>query len=318
MRGIEAGDRGVLARAVTLVESTRPADQAVTEELLAKLAPRTGAAMRIGISGPPGAGKSTLIDALGTHALDVGKRVAVLAIDPSSTTTGGSILGDKTRMPHLTSDARAFVRPSPASGHYGGVAPRTREAMLVCEAFGFDVVIVETVGVGQSEAQVAAMVDTFLLLALPNAGDELQGIKRGIMEAADIVAVTKADGSNVAAARTAVRDLTAALRLMRRRSQAWRPQACSVSALAQLGISELWALLVEHRRALQDSNGLESLRRSQLKEWLWSEVRRRLASELERDQEVHARAVALEEAAARGESSVLGAARAIVELFRGH
>src|SRR5829696_4993615 len=246
-----AGDRRALARAITLAESTRPDHRAEAEALLAEVLPRSGAAVRVGISGAPGAGKSTLIEALGTHLVAEGQRVAVLAVDPSSTRSGGSILGDKTRMEQLTRSPDAFVRPSPTGGTLGGVARRTREAMLLCEAAGFDVVLVETVGVGQSEVKVAAMVDLFLVIVAPGGGDELQGIKRGIMELADLVVVNKADGDLAPAARQAEADHRHALGLLRPRFEGWRPPVLSCSARTGTGVDAVWAAVLEHRSTLE-------------------------------------------------------------------
>lgn len=316
-RGILAHRRGVLARAITLVESVREADRVVAEQLVSRLAPRTGRARRVGISGPPGVGKSTLIEALGTHVLEQGLSLAVLAIDPSSATSGGSILGDKTRMPRLAVDPRAFVRPSPAAEHLGGVARKTREAMLLCEAFGFDVVFVETIGVGQSEVEVASMVDTFLLLALPGAGDELQGIKRGIMEAVDVVAVNKADGDNLPRARIAVRDLSAALRFVRPRFASFRQRALMVSSVEGTGIDGLWEVLLEHRRTIEESGELASLRRRQMKRWFWSEIEEHLRNALVARADVASLAASLEAEVEQGRVGAGAAARRVVDLFRG-
>src|SRR5947208_3828114 len=232
------GDRRALARAITRVESTRADHRAEAEALLAEVLPHVGGAMRVGISGAPGAGKSTFIEALGLHLVERDHRVAVLAVDPSSTRSGGSILGDKTRMEELTRSPHAFVRPSPTSGTLGGVARRTREALLLCEAAGFDVVLVETVGVGQSEVKVAAMVDLFLVLVAPGGGDELQGLKRGIMELADLVVVNKADGDLAATAAHTAADYAAALHLVRPRTPVWTPRVLTCSALTGLGIPE--------------------------------------------------------------------------------
>src|SRR5829696_3615620 len=244
-----AGDRRALARAITLAESTRPDHRAEAEALLAEVLPRSGAAVRVGISGAPGAGKSTLIEALGTHLVAEGQRVAVLAVDPSSTRSGGSILGDKTRMEQLTRSPDAFVRPSPTGGTLGGVARRTREAMLLCEAAGFDVVLVETVGVGQSEVKVAAMVDLFLVIVAPGGGDELQGIKRGIMELADLIVVNKADGDLAPAAGRAASDLRHAVHLLRPKRASWEVDVLTASALTGAGIAELWeAIEAAHDR----------------------------------------------------------------------
>ncbi len=315
-RGILARDRGVLARAITLVESRRDDDRAQAEELVARLSPRTGGAVRVGISGVPGVGKSTFIEALGMYLVEAGKTVAVLAVDPSSATTGGSILGDKTRMPQLAVEPRAFVRPSPAGGELGGVAGRTREAMLVCEAFGFDVVLVETVGVGQSEAAVADMVDCFLLLALPGAGDELQGLKRGVMELVDIVAVNKADGDNVSRAKRAMRDIKAALQYQRRRFSGWEPTVFAVSALTGAGVADLWSAVEAHRRAIEGSGELAALRREQAKRWLWSLIRSGLEQAFREHAGVSPALSAVEAAVEAGTTSPPRGARELLAAFR--
>ncbi|WP_194165207.1 methylmalonyl Co-A mutase-associated GTPase MeaB [Deinococcus terrestris] len=257
-----AGDRRALARAITLTESTRPDHEAQAQALLSELLPHTGRSIRVGLTGVPGVGKSTLIEALGLHLTDGGHRVAVLAVDPSSARTGGSIMGDKTRMPRLTVHPHAYIRPSPSRGTLGGVARRTREAILLCEAAGYDVVLVETVGVGQSETQVAAMTDLFVLLTLPNAGDELQGIKRGIMELADLCVVNKADTDPKAATR-AQTELTAALRLLTPRGASWRPHALQASAATGAGIPELWAAVGAYRETVD----IPARRREQTGAW---------------------------------------------------
>ncbi|NUP11190.1 MAG: methylmalonyl Co-A mutase-associated GTPase MeaB [Polyangiaceae bacterium] len=316
-RGIRARDRGVLARAITLVESSRDDDRRAAEELVGRLLPGAGRARRIGISGAPGVGKSTLIESLGTHLLDLGLTLAVLAVDPSSRATGGSILGDKTRMPRLAADPRAYVRPSPAGTELGGVARNTREALLVCETFGCDVIFVETVGVGQSETEVAEMVDTFLLLTLGGAGDDLQGIKRGIMELVDIAAVNKADGDGLPAARRAARDLSSALRFMRRRFDAWEPKATTVSGKTGEGIDALWAMLIAHRDAIEASGELLTLRRSQARRALWRDVERALVADLRARADVAARLADLEAKVEAGEVSPSAAARELVMLVRG-
>ncbi|MEE9562590.1 MAG: methylmalonyl Co-A mutase-associated GTPase MeaB, partial [Thermoanaerobaculia bacterium] len=243
VRGIQEFDRGILARAITLVESRKPEDMALAQELLVRLMAQTGDAVRVGITGVPGVGKSTFIDALGTRLIDDGHRVAVLAVDPSSSISGGSILGDKSRMPRLAAAAEAFIRPSPNALSLGGVTRRTRETMLLCEAAGFDVILVETVGVGQSETVVADMVDCFLVLVLAGAGDELQGIKKGIIELADLVAVNKADGDNLERAQLAKRDYAAALRYLGARPTSWEPRVVTVSGLTGAGMAELWELV---------------------------------------------------------------------------
>jgi LAO/AO transport system kinase len=270
--GVRSGDRRALAKAITLIESTRVDHQDAAQRLLEQLLPDTGRGARIGVSGVPGVGKSTFIEAFGLYLIDQGKHVAVLAIDPSSTRSGGSILGDKTRMQRLSVAPAAFIRPSPAGRSLGGVARRTREAMLVCEAAGFDAVIVETVGVGQSEYTVASMVDFFLVLMLPGAGDELQGIKKGILELADALAVNKADGDNLRRAERAVAEYRSALRLFRPSSASWTPPVVSVSALESRGMDEVWAIIEDHGRRLGASGELEAKRRQQRQSWLWTMI----------------------------------------------
>jgi LAO/AO transport system kinase len=270
--GVLAGNRRALAKAITLVESTRDDHQRAAQRLLEHLLPATGRAHRVGISGVPGVGKSTFIEAFGLHLVERGRRVAVLAVDPSSARSGGSILGDKTRMQRLSVSPQAFIRPSPSAGSLGGVARRTREAMLVCEAAGYDVVLVETVGVGQSEYAVASMVDFFLVLMLAGAGDELQGMKKGILELADALAINKADGDNVARAQRAAAELQAALRLFRPRSAHWEPPVLQVSALEQRGMDAVWDAIQRHRTALESTGELHEKRRQQQRDWLWAMV----------------------------------------------
>jgi LAO/AO transport system kinase len=266
------GDRRALARAITLVESTRADHRREAEALLTEVLPTTGQARRVGISGSPGSGKSTLIEALGLHVIDRGHAVAVLAVDPSSTRSGGSILGDKTRMGELTQRGEAFVRPSPTGGTLGGVARRTREAMLLCEAAGFDVVLIETVGTGQSEVAVEGMVDCFLVLVGPGSGDELQGIKRGIIELADIVAVTKADGELKRAADATAGEYASALRLLRPKHVEWTPSVVRCSAVTGAGIGQLWDAVVALGDALAASGALTRRRAEQARAWLWGEI----------------------------------------------
>lgn len=270
--GVLAGDRRSLARAITLVESSRADHREAAESLLEAVLPHTGDAVRLGISGAPGVGKSTFIEALGTHVTRLGEQLAVLAVDPSSKRSGGSILGDKTRMEQLAREPLAFIRPSPSGGTLGGVARRTREAMLLCEAAGFGVVLVETVGVGQSELAVADMVDLFVLLVSPGGGDELQGIKRGIMELADLVVVTKADGDLETAARHACADHKRALQLLRRPHPELEPTAMLVSSTQHHGVDEVWNRIATDHDRLRASGGLDRLRATQRTAWLWSEV----------------------------------------------
>ena len=268
--GVLRGDRVLLAQAITLVESGLEADRDRSRQLLARLAAHGKSAHRVGISGVPGVGKSTLIEALGLRLVERGQRVAVLAVDPSSTLSGGSILGDKSLMNALAQCDEAFIRPSPSAATLGGVARRTREALQLCEAAGFDVVLVETVGVGQSETSVADMVDLFVVLTLPGAGDELQGIKKGILEHADIIAVNKADGERVQLARASVADHAAALHDTRAEADHWTPCALAVSAQTGEGLDELWDLAQKHQRALSAAGVLEEKRRAQRARWMWN------------------------------------------------
>jgi len=312
-RQLVDGDRRALARAITLAESTRADHRADAEELLAEILPHSGKAVRVGISGSPGAGKSTFIEAFGMHVVELGHRVAVLAVDPSSARTGGSILGDKTRMEQLVRSPHAFVRPSPTAGALGGVARRTREAMLLCEAAGFDVVLVETVGVGQSEVDVAAMVDLFMVLVSPGGGDELQGIKRGIMELADLVVVNKADGALLATARGTAADYSAALHLIRPRTRAWSPRALTCSALTGTGVAEVWQAVTEFHVALADE--LPALRAEQNRAWMWSEVTGSILESLHADSDVAGLAERLEHEVGAGVLTPAAAARMVVEAF---
>jgi len=311
-----AGDRRALARAITLVESTRSDHRREATALLDEVLPRTGGSVRVGISGTPGAGKSTFIEALGLHLVDRAHRVAVLAVDPSSGRSGGSILGDKTRMGELTRRDEAFVRPSPTGGTLGGVARRTREALLLCEAAEFDVVVVETVGVGQSEAAVASMVDVFVLVLAPGAGDELQGIKRGVIELADIVAVNKADGDLAATAKAVAADYASALRLVRPRTPGWEPRVLLVSALEGRGVDELWRVLEEFRTSMDESGALERRRAEQAREWMWAEVSESLLESLRHDDRVAALAEQLEGEVAAGSVSPSAAAQQMLRAFR--
>ncbi|MEM9290535.1 MAG: methylmalonyl Co-A mutase-associated GTPase MeaB [Acidobacteriota bacterium] len=284
--GLLAGDRAMLGRAITLVESHKEEHQQLAQQLLARLLPRTGEAHRVGITGVPGVGKSTFIETLGKRLTDAGHRVAVLAVDPSSTVSGGSILGDKTRMESLARNPRAFIRPSPTRGSLGGVARKTRETMLLCEAAGYDVILVETVGVGQSEIVVAEMVDFFLLLMLAGAGDELQGIKRGIVEVADLLAITKADGANRAAAERARREYEGALHYLRPKGGNWRPPVLTVSAVEGEGLEALWQQVQDHRRALEASGEWREHREAQRVKWMWSLVEESLMDRFRRHPKV--------------------------------
>ena len=311
---LRTGDRRALARAITLVESTRPDHRADAAALLQLCMPHTGGALRIGITGAPGAGKSTFIEALGLHLVEQGHRLAVLAVDPSSTRSGGSILGDKTRMEMLARDDRAFIRPSPSGGTLGGVARRTREAMLVCEAAGFDVVLVETVGVGQSEVAVAAMVDVFTLLLAPGGGDDLQGVKRGIVELADVVAVNKADGDLFPAAQRTAADYTNALHLVRGPGNG-PARVLTCSALAGTGIAEVWDAVEATVTGGRADGSLERRRREQARQWMWSEVSDTLVDAL-RAQRAHAQEMAAIEAeVAAGRMSPTAGAQALLDRF---
>jgi len=313
--GVHNRNRTVLAQAITLIESTSPLHRALARALLTRLLPDTGQAYRVGITGPPGVGKSTFIEALGTMLVAMGRRVAVLAVDPSSTITGGSILGDKSRMPRLAAHPNSFIRPSPSGANLGGVARRTREAILLCEAAGFDVVLVETVGVGQSETMVADMVDFFLVLTLPGAGDELQGIKKGVLELADMVAVNKADGSNIPRAREAVREHTSALHYLRPRIPSWSPTAVAVSSQTGDGIEPLWQKIVEHREVLTKSSELEERRRSQRSRWMWALIDEKLRSAFREHPAVRDQLPEAERAVREGERTPDEAAVALLSAF---
>jgi LAO/AO transport system kinase len=306
------GDRRALARAITLVESTREDDRERAEALLERLTPKAGRSIRIGISGAPGVGKSTLIEALGLHLLNSGHRVAVLAVDPSSIRSGGSILGDKTRMAELARADGAFIRPSPAGGTLGGVARRTREAIPLCEAAGFDVILVETVGVGQSETAVSEMTDFFILLVQPGGGDELQGIKKGIMEIADLVLVTKSDGDLAAAAKRAVADYRHALRLVRPERSGWTPTAEACSAATGAGIAEAWGIVERFRRKTGEK-ALGRRRAEQAVSHLWREVNELLRSRIARRPRLARAAAELERRVVAGDLAPGQAARRLVE-----
>ncbi|NNM74900.1 methylmalonyl Co-A mutase-associated GTPase MeaB [Enterovirga aerilata] len=310
-----AGDRAELARTITLVESSRPDHRAAAHGLIETVMPHAGKAVRVGITGVPGVGKSTLIDALGAFLIEAGHRVAVLAVDPSSTRTGGAILGDKTRMARLATDPAAFVRPSPSSGTLGGVAGRTREAMLLCEAAGYDVVLVETVGVGQSETAVADLTDTFLVLALPGAGDELQGIKKGVIELADIIAVNKADGPGGERAAAAAADYRAALHILVPGDALWRPPVLLISGLEGTGLDALWGKVVEHRRTLEGAGELAAKRRRQDMKWMWALVEDRIRTRLRSDPGLRERVPSIEARLGEGTLSPAAAADEIASLL---
>ncbi|WP_405579654.1 methylmalonyl Co-A mutase-associated GTPase MeaB [Streptomyces sp. NBC_01190] len=317
VKGVLAGNRAVVARAITLVESTRAQHRHLAQEMLTALLPHSGKARRIGISGVPGVGKSTFIDAFGTLLTGLGHRVAVLAVDPSSSRTGGSILGDKTRMERLAVDPAAFIRPSPTAGTLGGVAKATRESIVVMEAAGYDIVLVETVGVGQSETAVANMVDTFLLLTLARTGDHLQGMKKGVLELADVIAVNKADGPHEREALAAARELSAALRLMHGGDAVWTPPVLSCSARESSGLDTVWDRLEQHRTLLESSRRLADRRRDQQVAWTWSMVRDELLGRLHADPAVRSLAPELEERVRNGELTATRAAERILNAFGG-
>ncbi|HEV2783106.1 MAG TPA: methylmalonyl Co-A mutase-associated GTPase MeaB [Actinophytocola sp.] len=314
-KGVLAADRGVLSRAITLVESRRPDHRVLAQELLVELLPQAGGAHRVGITGVPGVGKSTFIDALGSMLTSAGHRVAVLAVDPSSTRTGGSILGDKTRMARLAVDPNAFIRPSPTSGTLGGVAKATRETIVLMEAAGYDTVLIETVGVGQSEVAVANMVDCFLLLTLARTGDQLQGIKKGVLELADVIAVNKADGEHELQARKAARELAGALRLLRAPEAGWTPPVLTCSGLHGIGLDAVWAEVERHDRMLSESGELDAKRRRQQVDWTWSMVRDTLLTRLHEHPEVRRIAPDLERQVRDGQLTATLAAERILEVF---
>ncbi|MEU6736424.1 methylmalonyl Co-A mutase-associated GTPase MeaB [Streptomyces physcomitrii] len=316
-KGVLDGSRAFIARAITLVESTRADHRELAQRLLIDLLPHSGRARRIGITGVPGVGKSTFIDALGTMLTGLGHKVAVLAVDPSSSRTGGSILGDKTRMERLSVDPNAFVRPSPTSGTLGGVARATRESIVVMEAAGYDVVLVETVGVGQSETAVANMVDTFLMLTLARTGDQLQGIKKGVLELSDLVAVNKADGPHERDAKAAARELAGALRLMQPVDAAWTPPVLTCSAREGSGLDTLWERLEQHRTLLESTGRLEAKRREQQVDWTWSMVREQLLTRMREHPEVRRLAPEVEQQVRGGELTATLAAQRLLEAFGG-
>ena len=309
------GDRRALAQAITLIESTRPEDRRASRLLLEELVPKSGQSIRIGISGVPGVGKSTFIENLGNYLIDEGHKVAVLAVDPSSAVSGGSILGDKTRMEQLSKRPEAFIRPSPAGTTLGGVTRRTRETMLVAEAAGFDVLLVETVGVGQSETAVSDMTDMFILMLLPGGGDELQGIKRGIVELADLLLVNKADGNMLAVAQRAIADYRNALHLLHPRSEHWQVPVEGYSAIEGSDTPGVWDIVERYLTALSKAGEIDQKRADQAKAWMWSEVTDELVDKLMDDPEVKARVAHLEEEVTHGKLSPTVAAQEMVATF---
>ena len=313
--GVTAGNRRILAQAITLIESTRVDDRAAASALLERLMPSAGNSIRLGISGVPGVGKSTFIEALGNHVIDEGHRVAVLTVDPSSAISGGSILGDKTRMEELSRHDEAFIRPSPAGSTLGGVTRRSREAIILCEAAGFDVIIVETVGVGQSETKVADMTDMFLLLLLPGAGDELQGIKRGIVELADLILINKADDGLTDLAGQAAAEYRNALRLLHPRSPNWKVEVKCCSARDGVGIDDAWEIVLQHHEMLSSTGELAVRRAAQARDWMWSDVTDDLVDELKSDPQVRERLAQLEAATSEGKIPPTVAARTLLEIF---
>lgn len=315
VKGVLDGDRTILGKAITLIESNAPAHQDQAQEVLKELMPHTGGSIRVGITGTPGAGKSTFIETLGTYLTDRDHMVAVMAVDPTSSLTKGSILGDKTRMQDLGRHPNAFIRPSPSGGTLGGVARKTRETMLVFEAAGYDVLLVETIGVGQSEIAVRSMVDFFLLIMIAGAGDELQGIKRGVMELADAVVINKADGDNVKRAKMAREEYARALHYLQPRAEGWTTEVHTASAIKGTGIPEIWELVEEYREITQRSGYFEKQRRQQSKEWLHSMLREKIHSLFYNNEEIQKLLPAIENAVLEGKIPVTQAAWELLQKF---
>ncbi len=315
IEGIKSGNRAALARAITLVESRNPKHHALARDLLRELTPLAGKSIRLGLSGVPGAGKSTFTDAMGCRLIDQGHKVAVLAVDPSSSVSGGSVLGDRTRMGALAQREEAFIRPSPTGLHLGGVARATREAMLLVEAAGYDVVIVETVGVGQSEVAVAGMVDTYLVLMLSRSGDQLQGIKKGILELADVIAVNKADGENEGEARVTARDLSIAMKLVSSQANERRVPVLTCSALKQIGLDDVWQAVLDHRQYLDEKIGLERHRANQQIDWMWAQTEAAILDSLHGAGPMRELSRSLIEQIERGQTNALDASTQLLERF---
>ncbi len=317
LSGILNGNRTILSRAITLVESHLPEHMAMAQEIIALCLPYTGKSIRVGITGVPGVGKSSFIEAVGSYITQKGHKLAVLAIDPSSERSGGSIMGDKTRMESLSVDPNAFIRPSPSAGSLGGVARKTRESMLLCEAAGFDVIFIETVGVGQSETTVHSMVDYFLLLMLAGAGDELQGIKRGIMEMADVIAITKSDGDNILASQRAKTEYKNALHLFPPSQSEWTPQVTTLSAHANIGIDDLWNLTEQYFEFIRKNGFLEKNRKEQARTWMYDTIQARLMDNFRSDKEIQSRIKDVETKVMKGEiSSYAGASDLLKHYYR--
>jgi len=314
--GVLSGQRSALARAITLIESSNPQHEAMAQDVLQQLLPRSGQSLRLGISGVPGVGKSTFIEAFGSNLCGDGHKVAVLAVDPSSSRTGGSILGDKTRMAELGVNPNAFIRPSPTSGTLGGVARRTRETIVLCEAAGYDTIVVETVGVGQSETTVANMVDFFLVLMLPGAGDELQGIKKGILEIADMVVINKADGSHANKARMAAQEYRRALHIVTPQSPNWSPPVAICSALENDGLTDIWESVLQYRSKLGETGEFDQRRQEQQRLWMWTLIEDELLRSLKQHPRVQADLARIEAEVTEGTLPVRSAVFSILEQYR--